>query len=275
MDWGILQGLGQGMQIIGGNMMDISAEKRRAAMAEKLEQDRFNREQSKFDPTQTKYKQIDTDGGPLWYEVKHNKAGDVIDRQLAPKNVIDEMTAAQEERTLKGRLTKAQVANAEHASVRNEIEAKREDEKYGYLTPEDRRTQARIDAGLEPNAGQKLTASTSLQNAVTRSSGAKDTPEMSQAEVAKAVLNDSPQLESKWVDSELMTKNQLLVAIMEADSRWRAEGKSGPPPMSYFDGYIEQMINGDPSKLGDMVFPSLAKTPPASGTKIKLPNAAK
>ena len=268
MDWGILAGLGSGLQAVGSGMLT-------SKLSEKLEQDRFNREQNKFDPTQTKYKQIDTDGGPLWYEVKYNKAGDVIDQQLAPKNVIDEMTAAQEERTLKGRLTKAQVENAEFKAVRDKTTADREDEKYRYLTPEDRRTQARIDAGLEPNAGQKLQADTSLKNAVVRGSRDKDTPEMSQAEVAKGVLNDSPQLESKWVDSKLMTKNQLLAAIMEADSRWRAEGKSGPPPMSYFEGYIEQMVNGDPSKLGDMVFPSLAKTPPASGTKIKLPNAAK
>lgn len=164
MDWGILSGLGEGLQNIGNTLFS-------AELSKKLEEDRYQREMSKYDPSQDKYEQIDTDGGPLWHKVRYNKAGDVIDRTLAPKNVIDEMTAAQEDRALSSRLKKAQVANTEYTGARAKVEDAREDEDWGRLTPEEKRREARIKAGLEVSAGQQLTADTSIKGAVLRGSG--------------------------------------------------------------------------------------------------------
>lgn len=167
MGWGIMGGLGQALTTIGGQW----DEKSKTLLRDKLDQEREKREQSKYDPTQDRYELTNTDGGELWYKVRRNKNGDVIDRELAPKNVIEELTSAREDRALSSRLKKTQVDSAEYTFGRAKTTDERSDKIYNAIGQDDHVKAARIGMQLDPSANAKLQADTSLQGAVLRGSG--------------------------------------------------------------------------------------------------------
>lgn len=191
MDWGILQGLGQGLQQVGSMKMEQVAEQKRAELAEKLQQERERRDQLKFDPTQTTYKQVQVNGepSPLWYEVRYNKAGEVIGQELASPDKVAEMEAESKQAGLKARLLEAQTSNAEYTGSRAQIEDAREDEEHNLLTPDERRRAAMYKAGLEVTPAQRLTADTSIQNAVTRGRGGSADSTDAPVTVTDAIIN--------------------------------------------------------------------------------------
>ena len=76
MDWGLLQGLGEGLSQIGDWKMEQDAEKRRNMLAEKLENDRRAYEDGKYDPSQDKPIKLDTG----WFKIRYSKNGKEIDR---------------------------------------------------------------------------------------------------------------------------------------------------------------------------------------------------
>lgn len=223
MDWGLLQGLGQGLQQIGGWKMEQDAEKRRTMLAQKLEQDREERAKRAYDPSQDSVEQGDEG---LWFKVKRNKNGEVIDRSLAPKNVIDQMESETKKRGLQDRLLNAQVSNAEYSGSRAKIEDSREDANYNLLTPEEKRQEARYKAGLDITPAQKLSSETSLQNTLTRSSGKSSSSanEPTLAEYADNVLEQKPALVAEYVDSSMLTKNEAKSAILNVLKAFNQRG---------------------------------------------------
>lgn len=232
MDWGILQGLGQGLQQVGSMKMEQVAEQKRAELAEKLQQERERRDQLKFDPTQTTYKQVQVNGepSPLWYEVRYNKAGEVIGQELASPDKVAEMEAESKQAGLKARLLEAQTSNAEYTGSRAQIEDAREDEEHNLLTPDERRRAAMYKAGLEVTPAQRLVSDTSIQNAVTREAGRGSTgggaseEAATMADFAKSYLEQSPGIEASYVDSKKLTKNQALDAIIQVLREYSKRG---------------------------------------------------
>lgn len=168
MDWGVLQGLGQGLQSIGKWKMEQDAEKRRTMMAEQLQRDREERAKLAYDSSQDS---MEKSPEGVWFTVKKNKGGEVMDRVLAPKNKIEEAEDAEKTRGLKARLLEAQVSNTEYSGKRAITEDTREDEDRNLLSREDRRQIARYKGGLDITPAQQLQANTSLQTAVTRGAG--------------------------------------------------------------------------------------------------------
>lgn len=89
-NWGILKGLGAGMEQVGGSIF-------KAKVLDKLKEEETIRSEERADRRKkaelantvhdTKY--IERDG--VWYEQRRNKNLEVIDERLAPKNEIDRL----------------------------------------------------------------------------------------------------------------------------------------------------------------------------------------
>lgn len=92
MDWGILQGLGQGLQQIGAAKMEQSAEQKRAELADKLQQDREARDALKYDPKQDKPVQE----GANWFIQRYSASGKPLDKVPLAENQRQELVNAQE-----------------------------------------------------------------------------------------------------------------------------------------------------------------------------------
>lgn len=236
MDWGVLQGLGQGLQSIGKWKMEQDAEKRRTMMAEQLQRDREERAKLAYDSSQDS---MEKSPEGVWFTVKKNKGGEVMDRVLAPKNKIEEAEDAEKTRGLKARLLEAQVSNTEYSGKRALIEDTREDEDRNLLSPEDRRQVARYKGGLDITPAQQLQANTSLQTAA----AARKAPagEQTLSEWATDTINNTPDLH-KFVDNGDLTQDQLNNAVAMAGASYARSG-IGKPSLSNLRGYIQQMID--------------------------------
>lgn len=99
MDWGMMQGLGQGLMNFGNTItkqaLDEKLRKAREAREDQLEERRFARQQNSYDKTI-----YEEDGDGVLWEVKLNKGGNEQERKLAPKNKVDELVVKKEEARL-------------------------------------------------------------------------------------------------------------------------------------------------------------------------------
>lgn len=96
MGWGALSGLGQGLQQVGGMISDYNKDK----LQQKLELEREGRAESRQiareQREQATYGKSDfeQDGDGVWWQVDYNKGNREMERRLAPKSKIDELTRA-------------------------------------------------------------------------------------------------------------------------------------------------------------------------------------
>lgn len=239
MDWGLLQGLGQGLSIFGNMKMEQDAEKRRTMLAQQVEKDREARASQMYDPSQDSVEQ-GSEG--VWFKVRRNKNGDVIDRVLAPKNVIEQMQAESKERGLKSRLLEAQTSNAEYTGQRSKVEDEQEDADRNLLTPEERRQEARIKAGLDTSAGQKLTSDTSLRTALTRVSGKEQEKDSATiADYADDYLKNNPAVAARFIDTKELTQNEAKAAVINVLRAFTQRGVK--PAQSDFDRALQAYVN--------------------------------
>lgn len=82
MDWGILQGLGQGLQGVGAMYSGMKEDERRAKMAEDLENKRWERTQNAYDPKQDR--PFEKSPG-VWVMLQHSANGKQMgERPLTP-----------------------------------------------------------------------------------------------------------------------------------------------------------------------------------------------
>ena len=94
MDWGILQGLGQGLQEVGMTQfkatLDEKLRKAREAREEELtkrkEQRQADRDRTTPDPSATQF--VQKDG--VWHEQIRSKTGNILEERLAPENKVRE-----------------------------------------------------------------------------------------------------------------------------------------------------------------------------------------
>lgn len=124
MDWGVLSGLGEGLQAVGGAHMKATLDEKlaaaRAAREEELtiakEKRAAERARNTPDPKLTDF--VQQDG--VWYEVIKGGEGNELERRLAPENKVREFQQADEDRRrslendiLTGRKNAADAAMAE------------------------------------------------------------------------------------------------------------------------------------------------------------------
>lgn len=145
MGWGVMMGLGQGLQQVSGMMLDQN----KAKMAEKLELEReqraAEREERIFQRNQNTYGQTvyEQDGEGVWWEIDKAKNNSTLDRRLAPKSKIDEFTNA-------SRLDTLNISNIESQIEKRGLEAELTRLATGSYAEdkalERQRTQAQINA---------------------------------------------------------------------------------------------------------------------------------
>lgn len=230
MDWGILQGLGQGLQTIGKMKMEEDEETRRQKLAEKLQDDRLNKEEARRnarpDPARTTYEE--GEGGVTW-KVIRNSSGTELERVLASKTDIDRIKKDTEKENLTIESLRSQIdAN------KTTTEAKRKDmtwaeEDYGLLSPEEKHRAARIKAGLDVSAGQQLTSDTSIQNALTRSDGKDSEDEPTLTEYAKSYIENNPAITAEFVESKKLTATQVLASVQRVLQEFAKRGVKPTP----------------------------------------------
>lgn len=129
-DWGILQGLGQGLQNF-GNTISANA---KAELEEKLRQEREARAEERLEAREERAlkrfgsREYEMRNGAL-YEVDYNKGGEEMDNRLAPQNKIDAYNREKqkEEITLENLILTGQKTRAEieHMPQRYAMEAAR------------------------------------------------------------------------------------------------------------------------------------------------------
>lgn len=250
MDWGLLQGLGQGLQQLGGMKMEQDAEKRRAQMAEKLQADREERQEQRMrtrpDPSQTTYEE--GEGGVTW-KIIRSATGNELERVLAPKTDIEKIKRDTAKEKLSMDALTAQIDASKATTEGKKLEMEWGKEDRSLLTPEQRKAQALIDAKLAPSADTKYSTDGSLQRAII-SKANSDNAEASATptEYAKAFVDDSPEVKAQWVDSGKMTETQLTAAVKAAFIRFAQVGKT--PSVDDINGYIAGALADSPDKFG-------------------------
>lgn len=97
--WGLMKGLGEGLQSVGKTMLAEELAKRREARAEELAQRKEQREaaRNRTTPQDTRY--VKRDG--VWWEDVMGGEENVLESRLAPQNKIEEFKAEEEERKRK------------------------------------------------------------------------------------------------------------------------------------------------------------------------------
>ena len=228
MDWGALQGLGQGLQQLGSWKMEQDAEKRRTMMAEQLQKDREERAQLVYDPSQDEV--VTGDNGVL-LKVKHSKSGKELERVPLPPNQVDQFNRD----VKKENLTIDSLASQIEANKTN-IEAKKKDiaweeEDRGLLTPAERAASMRVKGGLVPSADTRYSTDGSLQRAVISSNTSsvkteENKNDTTMTEYANNVIDQYPELEAKFVgtDGGGLTKAELVASVASALRSFSARG---------------------------------------------------
>jgi len=174
MDWGILQGLGQGLQTVGAAMYEEDEEKRRAKMAQKLEEDREKRREAaelrKVDKTE--FREMSVGGESILQKVFINSNGDVLRTEMPSATEIQDYNSGRKRLSLQDTLLEAQVGEYQRKAAREKTVDERDDAVFdaaGGVAGEAQRK--RIQGGQETSAAQRLQSETSIQNALTRGAG--------------------------------------------------------------------------------------------------------
>jgi hypothetical protein len=186
MDWAILEGLGAGLQKVGGSVMENAAADKKAALAEKLQQEREARAEDRqiareqreqirddttADPKNTDFVQ---DNG-AWFEVTKSGTGKELDRRLAPQNKIQELNFGQEKDKVS--LDKILLDNEK---------ARREASSYDTDKSLERRVK---ESQIDYNSQRGLAATVRADNAATKAAAPKRTP--TAGEVSQAVVKNN------------------------------------------------------------------------------------
>lgn len=241
MDWGLLQGLGQGLQQLGGWKMEQDAEKRRSLLAEKLQKEREERAEglrlSRPDPDRTTYEK--GEGGVTWRVVR-NADGTELDRVLASQTEIDRIKKDTEKEDLTIESLRSQI-DASKATT----EAKRKDtvwaeEDRALLTPEQRRQAALVDSKLAPSADTKYSTDGSIQRTLlsgSAKSGGDDEDAPTMADYADDYLDQNPGVAAKYIDTKLLTENQAKDAVIQVLREFAKRGVK--PTQTDFDNALQ------------------------------------
>ena len=251
MDWGLLQGLGQGLQQLGGMKMEEDAEKRRAMLAEKLRDDREKKEQLKYDPQQDEVK---TGDNGVLFKVKHSKDGTEIGREP-----LDPLKAAEIKRNIEKENVSIESLRSGIDTNKITADAKRkemawEEEDRSLLTPEQRKAQALIDAKLAPSADTKYSTDGSIQRAVLAESGRAsraddEVDNATIADYAEDYLDQNPGIAAKYVDTKVLTENQAKDAVIQVLREFSKRGVK--PTQADFTAALESYARNVPKKSAD------------------------
>lgn len=217
MDWGLLQGLGAGLQKLGGMKLEEDAEVRRTQLAEKLQKEREERAKLAFDPQQTTLEQGE---GGAWFQVKRNKNGDVMGRDLAPKNEIDKIEREAKKEGLSIESLQAQILASKTATEVNKKELEWGEQDRGLLTPAERAAAMKVKGGLLPSADTKYSTDASIQRTFLTESGKAsraddDVDNTTIADYADAYLDENPGVAASFIDTKILTENQAKDAVIQ------------------------------------------------------------
>lgn len=239
MDWGILQGLGQGLSIIGGAEMEQDAETRRSLLAEKLQKDREERannraidaekrEQTRLettpDPSQTRW--VERDG--VLFEQTRSKTGRVLEEKLANKLDMERINIEREEAKagIQSRLSDAKykdalIHQAEANIEQTELENARLPTRY---KEESEYNAARTEAERRQNTAEDATI----------------------ADFAESYIEQNPGLLASYVDTEKLTKNQVKDAVIQVLREFSRRGQK--PTEADFKNAVEAYYRASPKK---------------------------
>lgn len=244
MDWGLLQGLGQGLQTVGTSMREEDEEKRRAELADTLERDREKRAEARLnarpDPDRTSF--ATGEHGETW-KIIRNSAGTELERVLADKSEIEKLKRDTEKETLTIESLRSQI-EASKATT----EGKKRDNEWavqdrGLLSEEERRRAALVDADLSPSANTKYTTDGSIQRAVLTGSkrDEEEADNTTMADYAESYLDNNPSVAARFIDTKDLTQNEAKSAVMHVLKAFSQRGVK--PAQSDFDRALEAYVN--------------------------------
>lgn len=252
MDWGLLQGLGQGMQQLGNMKMEQDAEKRRAQLAEKLQADREERAEQRMrtrpDPSQTTYEE--GEGGVTW-KVIRSGTGAELERVLAPKTDIDKIKRDTDKEKLSIDALTAQIESHRINTDAKKKEVAWEEEDRALMSPAERAAAMKVKGGLLPSADTRYSTDGSLQRAVLTESGkaSRDDDEAESATIADYAddyLEQNPGVAAKYIDTKVLTENQAKDAVIQVLREFSRRGVK--PTQSDFRSALDAYAKNLPKK---------------------------
>ena len=244
--WGLMMGVGQGIQDAGKMYMDVKKEemlqKAEQRKEERAEQRRIAQEQREAvrlqttpDPKQTKY--VEKDG--LFWEQTRSGTGAVLEEKLASKSDIDAINLEKRkaEASIQADLAmgdyraaqmKSAVANAEQTSaetaflpVKQQLEAERTIAQTG---------QANRANQPKPPASTKATL----------------------PDVANALVEQNPMLKATYTEGAepSMTQTELKGVVTDVVKEWKARGIQSVPTQKDLDLAVSEYLKNRPKKKG-------------------------